>query len=115
METIEKITKQIEILENVEWDLSEILEHAGQDCETVYPKGYQDMLEGMKALNKSLQELLEAHNDVIMDADSLLDNPKRTSKLVEFAPKPESVKMAEAIFIDRLPFKLSLHLMKGVK
>ncbi len=76
MNTTQKIILEVDKLENVWEDLSDILSKAGQDSETEYTKVYLDMLWEMKDLNNGLHALLDRHDDIIVDLNYNRDEPK---------------------------------------
>ena len=70
---LEKINKQIKKLYRVDDRLSNILEHAGQDSETIYTQPYLDLLENLKALRSGLHGLLDNHNSTINELEFALE------------------------------------------
>ena len=73
METLEKISKEIAKLYQIDNRLSNILEHAGRDSETKYTQEYLDLLENLKALRSGLHALLDNHNDTINELEYALE------------------------------------------
>jgi len=90
LDPIDKIYKNIEKLYDVDNDLIDILAVSGRDSETRYKKEYLDMLEDIKSLQRALHALLDNHQSTINDIEYWLE---------PLPVKPDSVKLAEQIFM----------------